>query len=256
MSSKKRKNKMLFRILTSLLLLLTLASCGNEPDAADKDAIVMATSADNPPYEYIQDGKVVGMDIDVINAIGKELGKKIVIKNFDFPGLLPALSTNNVDLVIAALTVTDERKEHIDFSTAYASSTMAVLFRKSDNFHSMKDLHGKLIGVQAGSTWEVYAKHLAETLSDVRVKSLANNLVLVEDLKASNVDVLIMEEMQVKKFIQNVDNLGSFSLEDTKSEFAIALPKGSSLTALINGAIKKLQDNGSLKQIKEKWIIQ
>ena len=245
---------MLSKILTSICLLLTLTSCGRDKDLAEKDAIIVATSADNPPYEYIQDGKVIGLDIDVINAIGRELGKKVVIKNLDFPALLPSLSAHNVDLVIAALTMTEARKDHIDFSVGYASTAMAVMFKNSDNFKSLDDLHGKIIGVQSGSTWETYANELAIKFPDIRVRALANNLILVEELKSGNVDAVIMEEMQVQKFEQNVQNMGSFAIADTKGEFAIALPKGSELTMVIDGAIKKLNESGELKNIKEKWI--
>lgn len=246
---------MLSKIITSLFILLSLTSCSEEKDGAEKDTIVAATSADNPPYEYIQDGKVVGLDIDIINAIGKELGKKVVIKNLDFPALLPALSTNSVDLVTAALTATEERKEHIDFSNGYSSTSMAVLLKKGENIKSIEDLNGKVIGVQMSTTWETYVKDLAVRFPDIRIRSLANNLVLVEELKVGSVDAIIMEEMQVQKFVQNVEDLDSFSLADTKGEFAIAFPKNSTLTPLINNAIQKLQSEGVLKQIKEKWIM-
>ena len=245
---------MLSKILVSICVLLTLTSCGKEKDVSEKDVLIVATSADNPPYEYIQDGKVIGVDIDVINAIGAELGKKIVIKNLDFPALLPSLSTNNVDLVIAATTMTEERKVHIDFSESYATTTLAVMFKKEDGFKSLGDLKGKVIGAQSGSTWEAYANTLVGKIPDIRVRSLANNLILVEELKAENVDAIIMEEMQVKKFEQNVLDMASFLLTDTKQEFSIALPKGSELTNVINGSIKKLKESGELEKIKEKWM--
>jgi polar amino acid transport system substrate-binding protein len=244
----------LSKIIASVCFLLTLSSCGKESDLAEKDAIIVATSADNPPYEYIQDGKIVGLDIDIITAIAKEAGKKIVIKNFDFPALLPSLATKNVDLVIAALTMTDARKEHIDFSNGYFSTTMSLMFKKGDNFKSIEDLRGKVIGVQSGTTWESYAKEITEKFPDIRIRSLYNNLVLIEELKVNGVDALIMEEMQVQKFSQNVENLDSFQLSETKSEFAIALPKNSELTDLINNAIKALQESGELKAIQEKWM--
>jgi len=244
----------LSKIVTSIFLLLALTACNQEADLAEKDAIIVATSADNPPYEYIQDGKVVGLDIDVINAIGKELGRKIIVKNLDFPALLPSLSTKSVDLVIAALTMSDERKMHIDFSDGYSSTIMAMMFKKSDNFKSLTDLHGKVIGVQSGTTWEAYANDLATKFPDIRVRALSNNLVLIEELKVGSVDAIIMEEMQVRKFKQNVENLISFSLVDTQGEFAIAFPKGSELASIVNTAIKQLKDSGVLRDIKEKWL--
>jgi len=247
---------MQFKIILPLILSIILSSCSPDTkNAEDKDTIVVATSADNPPYEYIQDGKVVGLDIDIMNDLAKKMGKKLVIKNLDFPGLLPALASNNIDAVIAALTVTEDRKSRVDFSDAYISTSMAVLFRKGEGLKSVKDLESKIIGVQTGTTWENYAKELSIKLNNVRLRSLSNNLVLVEELKTGTVDVIIMEEMQVAKFMSNIADMESFSLQDTKGEFAIALPKNSTLTPLINKAIEKLKTDGVLNDIKAKWLI-
>lgn len=247
---------LLLRIISCAILSIMLCSCSDEAkNAADKDTIVVATSADNPPYEFIQDGKVVGLDIDIMQAISKEMGKKLVVKNFDFPGLLPALTSKNVDAVIAALTVTDERKTRVDFSDGYASTSMALLFRKNENLKSTNDLSSKVVGVLMGTTWESYAKELTAKINNMRVRSLSNNLVLVEELKSGTVDALIMEEMQVNKFMSNVAGLSNFTLHDTKGEFAIALPKDSQLTPLMNEAIKTLLLNGTLNEIKTKWLV-
>jgi polar amino acid transport system substrate-binding protein len=247
---------MLFlRIISCAILSIILASCSDdEKTSLDKDIMVVATSADNPPYEYIQDGKIVGLDIDIIEAIAKEMGKKLVIKNFDFPGLLPALSSRSVDVVIAALTVTEERKTKIDFSTGYISSGMAILSRKDEKISSINDLEGKTLGVLMGTTWESYAKELSSKISNIRIRSLSNNLILVEELKTGSIDGVIMEELQVNIFMANVPNLEKFSLQDTKGEFAIALPKDSPLTQPMDEAIKKLQSNGILNNLKAKWL--
>ncbi len=242
------------RIITCVIVSLLLSSCSNEENAAEKDTIVVATSADNPPYEYIQEGKVVGLDIDIIEAIAKQMGKKLVIKNFDFPGLLPALASNSVDAVIAALTMTEERKTKIDFSTGYTSTGMAIIFRKGEKISAVKDLSGKTLGVQMGTTWESYLKELSQTISNLHIRSLSNNLVLVEELKTGSVDGVLMEELQVDKFIANVPNMEKFSLQDTKGEFAIALPKDSTLTKPMDEAIRKLQTDGIMQTIKERWL--
>ncbi len=247
---------LLRKIISYAILSIMLSSCGDDAkNAVDKDTIVVATSADNPPYEFIQDGKVVGLDIDIMQEIAKEMGKKLVVKNFDFPGLLPALTSNNVDAVIAALTITDERRTRVDFSDGYVSTSLAILFRKGENIKSTNDLESKVIGVQMGTTWEAYAKALSEKISNLRIRSLSNNLVLIEELKSGTVDALIMEEMQVSKFMANLTDMSSIILHDTKGEFAIALPKDSPLTPLMNDSIKKLLLNGTLNEIKTKWLI-
>ncbi|MGV2432821.1 MAG UNVERIFIED_CONTAM: ABC transporter substrate-binding protein [Rickettsiaceae bacterium] len=239
----------------SIVFLFILASCSDNEEIINKDTLIVGTSADNPPYEYIQNGKIVGLDIDIIREIGNSIGKKIVIKNLDFPGLLPALTSKNVDLIIAGITVTDERKKKVDFSKGYISTEMAILYRKSDNFKSVNDLTKKLLGVQTGTTWEAYAKSLTEKITDMRIRSLSNNLILVEELKAGNIDAIIFEKMQVLKFVENIKELDSLSLEDTKGEFAIALPKDSPLTPIIDKAIDKLLLDNKLQEVKDKWLL-
>lgn len=244
----------IYKICTILLVSLLISGCNSEEDILNKNKLIVATSADNPPYEYIKDGVIIGLDIDVINAIGKEIGKKIVIKNLDFPALLPALNTNNVDLVIAALTTTEERKKYVSFSESYYNTSMALLFKKTKLFHSIDDVAQKLIGVQSGTIWESYLKELNNRIDSMRIRSLSNNLVLLEELKAENIDALLLEEMQALKFQQNIPELTSFTIPNTNSSFAIALPQNSELLPLINNAIKKLEAEGVLKQIRSKWL--
>jgi len=234
------------------LLALFLSSC-SEKEAPRGNSIVVATSADNPPYEFIQDGKIVGLDIDIIKAIGESLGKEIVIKNLDFPGLFPAISGNNVDLVIAAISYTPERAEHFSFSKTYASSSMAILYRKADDFKSVSDLKGKVIGAQLASTWDLEAQKIAKEQSGM-VRSLANNLVLVEELRSASVDAIVLERMQVQKFIDNNPDLASFALPDSKSDFAIAFSKDSELLTIVDKAIDDLESSGKLIEIKKRWM--
>lgn len=243
------------KIIQSLILglaLFCLGSCSDNKTA--ENTITVAVSADNPPYEFIQDGKIVGLDIDIINAIGEVLGKEVVIKNLDFPGLLPALSSNNVDMVISAISATEERKKSFDFSDVYATSTMSVLYRKEEAIQSVVDLSNKVIGAQLGTTWENEAKDLVEKMPGTLVRSLANNLALVEELKSGSVDAVILEDMQVAKFIANNPTLASFTIPGSSSNFAIAFPKNSVLKDEVNKAIADLQNKGKLAAFKKNWM--
>src|SRR5262249_5918066 len=153
--------------------------------------------------------------------------------------------------VIAGLSVTPERKKNIDFSDVYTSATVAMLYRTKDI--NPTDLSGKIIGAQLGTTWNQIAKDLADKYQG-KVHTLANNLMLVEELKSKAIDALILEEAQVKQFITNNPELGSIILEDFSSEFAIAFPQGSSLRTPVNNAIKALEDDGTLDAIRKKWL--
>ncbi len=235
--------------IISLLSCLLLANCSKE--ATDPNTLVVATSADNPPYEFIDKGKLSGFDIDVINAIAGKMHKKIVIKNLDFPSLFAALASKNVDIVIAGLSVTPTRAVNVAFSDSYTTTTTAMLFRKNDL--TSLNLENKIIGAQLGSTWEQVAKDLA-VKHNAKVHSLSNNLILVEELKSKAIDAVILEEVQVSKFIENNPGLDSFILQDLSSEFAIALPLNSSLIEEVNTAIKALSADGTLSTLRKKWF--
>jgi len=232
-----------------ILLAVLLLGCEQQ-----NQEIIVGTSADNPPYEFIQNGEIVGMDIDIINAIAAHINKKIIIKNLDFPGLLAALASKNIDIAIAALSVTLERSKVVDFSYTYMVSNVSVLYREVDNFNNYNNLENKTVGVQLGSTWALIAEDLSKELN-LKINSLANNLMLVEELKSKVVDAVILEEEQCKKFIKQNPELSDFSMpESFSSKFAIAMQKDSQLKIDIDNAIAYLKKNGALDKIERKWI--
>ncbi len=237
-----------------ILIILPFCIIGCSEREANKE-IIVATSADNPPYEFIQDGQIVGLDIDIINAIAEKLEQKIVIKNFDFNGLLAALATKNSDIVIAGLSVTEERKKYVSFSTPYIETRVSVLYRLADEIKCIKDLENKVIGVQLGTTWEIIAKNLTKQVN-IKINSLSNNLMLVEELKTKAIDAVLLEELQAKQFIANNHQLGSFSLTEFGSSLAIAMEKNSKLMPQVNKAIMELEQDGTINRIRKKWLQQ
>ncbi|XVN40617.1 MAG: ABC transporter substrate-binding protein [Rickettsia endosymbiont of Argas persicus] len=233
-----------------LLLSLLLISCEKKEQEA---TLIVGTSADNPPYEFIQDGEIVGIDIDIIKALGERLNKKIIIKNFDFNGLLAALVSENIDIAVAELSVMPERAKYISFSDNYAAARFAILFRAEDDIKGTKDLDNKVIGVQLGSVLEQKAHELAQTMN-IKVHSLANYLMLVEELKAKVIDVIISEEFQGIKLRENNPSLASCPLEEFSSEFALGLSKNSRLIKEVNEAIDSLKKDGTINKIMKKWL--
>lgn len=218
-----------------------------------EQVIVVGTSADNPPYEFFQDNDIVGLDIDIIKLVAKELGVGIKIQNFDFPGLLASLAMNKIDLVIAGLSKSPERAQHVEFSDVYLTAKVAALFRKEADFTNCSDLKGKVIGAQMGSTWQEIAKSINQGYEN-KLHFIDNNLVLVEELKAKNIDVVIVEDAQANKFIEINPELNKLPIDEYSSEFAVALPKNTKLLDKINAAIKKLQADGTIEQLKEGWL--
>jgi polar amino acid transport system substrate-binding protein len=238
------------RLLVLGFLLLNLSSCS---DRDDENTLIVGTSADNPPYEFIRANQIVGFDIDVIKAVADHLGKKVVIKNLDFNGLMAALSTKQVDLVIAGLSITPERQAKVDFSDIYASASISVLYRAEDDFKNVSDLADKFVGAQLGTIWKIFADSISVKYGS-KVLSLQSNLALVEELKNKRIDAVILEHHQANSFMEGNAELLSFNIKNLLSDFAIAMPKKSPLKANIDGAIKTLQDDGTINRLMVKWL--
>jgi polar amino acid transport system substrate-binding protein len=242
-----------FKIISlGLICALSVAGCNKGPS---DDTIIVGTSADNPPYEYIENEKVIGFDIDLANAIAEEMGKKILIKNMEFSALIPALNSGHVDMIIAGISTNEVRAEQVDFSDAYATSSVSVLTLKDKGINRVEDLSGKKVGVQLGTTWETIAKGLADRIANMEISSINNNLVLIEELKNGNIDAIILEDLQVKKFEQQNPSFVGFAIENAESSFAIAFTKGSELKDKVNEVVTTLKTKGKIHELKEKWLL-
>lgn len=232
---------------------LLLFACKDQ-QGLSSDKIIVGTSADNPPYEFLKDNEIIGFDIDFINLIAKEMKVEIEIKNMEFSSLIPALTNGHIDMVVAGLSMNEKRKKMIDFSDNYAKSIVAIMSLKDSEINKTEDLEGKVIGVQLGTTWEAIAASLAQQFPNITVLPLNNNLILFEELKNKRVDAVIMEDLQIQKFLSKNDNLNSFELSESRSEFSVALRKDSDLTEKVNEAIKTLKARGKISKLKTKWM--
>lgn len=239
----------MFRLYNIFFILLTL-SCSIENN---NNPLIVGTSADNPPYEFISNGDIIGLDIDVINAIAKYLGRDIEIRNLDFYGLLAALASNNLDLVIAGLSVTPDREQYLDFSIPYVSTKVALLYRKADHLTDDKSIEKKVIGVQLGSVWKSIADDLVNSRS-CKIVISPSNLFLVEKLKGKIIDAVILEETQCKNFILKNNQLSYFTLPNYSSKLAIAINKKSKMKNSIDKAIVTLKQSGVLSKIQKRWL--
>ncbi|PKH20915.1 glutamine ABC transporter substrate-binding protein GlnH [Enterobacterales bacterium CwR94] len=222
--------------------------------AADKKLIV-ATDTAFVPFEFKQDGKYVGFDIDLWDAIAKELKLDYDLKPMDFAGIIPALQTKNIDLALAGITITDERKKAIDFSEGYYKSGLIVMVsEKNDTIKSVQDLDGKTVAVKSGTGSVDYAKANIKT-KDLRQFPNIDNAYM--ELGTQRADAVLHDTPNILYFI-NTAGKGKFktvgeSLE--AQQYGVAFPKGSDeLREKVNGALKTLRDNGQYNVIYKKWF--
>ncbi|WP_206915949.1 transporter substrate-binding domain-containing protein [Alicyclobacillus suci] len=227
----------------------TTGSSSSEP------TLVMATSADYKPYEYHDTSsgqdKIVGFDIDVANAIAKQLHFKVKIEDMDFDGLIAALQSHRADFVIAGMTATPQRKKSVDFSDVYYQAENVVITKKGDNIKSLKDLSGDKVAAQLGSIQEDAAK----TIPNVKLDSLDTIPTVVQEVLSNRADAAIIENTVASGYVKSNPQLQINKIAGmTENGSAIAFPKGSPWTKKFDTAIEKMKQDGELQQLAEKWF--
>jgi len=214
----------------------------------------VGTSADYPPYEFhkIVDGKdeIIGFDIEIIKAVAADLGVELVLTDMGFDGLLTALQSGNIDMVISGMTPTPERAEAVDFSDVYYTAVQKVIVRAADKatYTTIESLAGKKVGAQLGAIQEGIVKDQMPQ-SELRALSKLPDLVL--DLKSGNVEALVVEEPVANAYIAANPELvlADVQLAQDEAGSAIAMPKGSpELVEAVNATLKRLADEGKIAQ--------
>jgi polar amino acid transport system substrate-binding protein len=214
----------------------------------------VGTSADYPPYEFhaLVDGKdeIIGFDIEIIKEVAKDLGVELALTDMGFDGLLTALQSGNLDMVISGMTPTPERAEAVDFSDVYYVAVQKVIVRAEDKatYTSIDSLAGKKVGAQLGAIQEgIVTDQMPQ--SELRALSKLPDLVL--DLKSGNVDALVVEEPVANAYIAANPELvlADVPLAQDEAGSAIAMPKGSAaLVEAVNATLKRLADEGKIDQ--------
>ena len=230
-------------------------SSGSKSAALSDGVLTVGTNAEFPPFEYVgDDGKPDGFDIALIKAVGEELGVEVVIENMDFDSLVSAIGSKN-DVAIAGMTVTDERKQSVDFSESYFDAVQHVLVPADSDISSYDDLVGKKIGVQLGTTGDF----LVEDIEGATAQQYNKHVDAVNDLLNGRVDAVIVDSNPASVFAENFDgkikDLDGADFGFEVENYAIALPKGDSeLKDAIDKALKKLKENGTYDKLVEKYI--
>ena len=222
----------------------------------DKGKLVLATSADYPPYEWhlLKDGKdeIVGFDIEIAKAIADEMGVELEVKDLDFDGIIPSIASGQADIGIAGLSATPEREEAVNFSAPYFTNEQVVLVRKedADKYKKMEDFAGKVVGAQTGSIQEETVRE--NFPKDVELKSLAklNNLAL--EVKNKTADALVISKSSGEQYAKQFPELVVIDAGVPEEPgVCVASKKGNdALTAYINQVVQKLIDEGKI----EGWI--
>lgn len=253
----------------------SLAGCGggdagssSEADNSSEDTavetsseggtLIMGTNAEFPPYEYYDGLEVVGIDVEIANAIADKLGKELVVEDMEFGALIAAVTSGKIDMAMSGMTVTEERLQSVDFSDTYAVGVQSVIVKEDSEITTVDDLFGDnnyAVGVQALTTGDFFATWDIEDEGLGTVERYNKGADAVQALLTGRIDCVIIDDQPAKSFVSATDGLKLLDTEYAIEDYAIALDKNSPLTPEVNGALQELIADGTVGAIIEKYII-
>lgn len=225
-------------LLLFLLLVFVLTGC-----AKDDDKLIMVTEAGFAPYEYYENGEIVGVDVDIAKEIAKEMGKELVIKDVAFDSIINEVKTGKADFGAAGISYTEERSKKVDFSVNYSVSKQVVVVKNDSNITNINDINNKKVAVQLGSVADTY---VSENYNSKIVRE-KKYLAAIEDLKDGKVDLVVMDELPAIEMVKNNSNIKILHGELMSDSYGMVVKKNNSeLLETINNVLNRLINDGSI----------
>ena len=277
--------KKLSAMLMAGAMMMSLAACGSSASSASSEAVsseaassevassaasseaasaaelttvtpgklTMSTNAAFPPYESTDDnGNFVGIDIDVAAAIAEKLGLELQVDDMDFDAALLAAQNGKSDLVMAGVTVTEDRQLVMDFSDSYATGIQSIIVKEDSDVATPDDLADKMIGTQRGTTGYIYC---SDDFGDEHVTPYDDGLTAVQALVNGQVDAVVIDNAPAKEFVAANPGLKILDTAYAEEDYAIGVAKGNTaMLDAINGALEELKNDGTLQAISDKYI--
>lgn len=255
------KNKYVFKIILLLVVIIcmnyiVLSNRKGSTGALSKDVITVGMELKFPPFETVDDkGNPTGVSVDLANALGEKIGKKIEVKSIDYPSLVPALQSNNIDMIISSMTITDERLQSIDFSDEYAKSDLGLLISSKSEVQTYKDLDSDkfTIAVKQGNLGAMWAKKHAPK---AKIKEFSEVPAAMLDVNNGSSDVFIYDPLTLIE--------GSTTLSNVKINIAplpgvngwgIGIRKDEEeLKNKLNTGLKELKEDGFFEEMRKKYL--
>ena len=237
--------KNIWKLSLCLLCLFIIIGCGKKDDSK----LIMVTEAGFAPYEYYENGEIVGVDVDIAREIAKELGKELVIKDIAFDSIINEIRTGKADIGAAGISYSAERAKKVDFSINYSVSKQVVIIRNDSSINNINDISDKKIAVQLGSVADTYVTENYKNAVIVRQKKY---LAAIEDLKVGKVDLVVMDELPAKEIIEKNSGIKILDGELTNDSYGMIVKKGNTeLLETVNKVLNRLSSDGSI----DKYII-
>ncbi len=223
-----------------------------ELETVQKGKLVMVTNAEFPPYEFHDQNAIVGIDVEIAGAIAEQLGLELEIEDIAFDSIIPEIVSGKADIGAAGMTVTEDRKQNVDFSDTYAHATQVIIVKEDSEIKGVADLEGKIMGVQQGTTGDIY---VSGDYGDAAVERYAKGMEAVQALAQGKVDAVVIDGEPAKQYIKEVEGLKIIDESYTDEDYAIAIKKGNTaMVEAVNAALAELKSEGKLDEIVAKYI--
>lgn len=251
----KKITKKIAVVMVLAMAVVTMMACGSKGGSANGGTIKFATNPEFPPFEFITANGVLGeydgIDMAIAQKIGEEAGMEVSMESMEFDSLLVGLQNGTVDAVIAGMTITDERKEAVDFAIPYYEATQVMIVREDSDIASATDMEGKTIAVVQGYTGETCVQELGYDY-----EAFKKGTECVMELVNGKCDVVVIDSATALKYVN--DNPGTKIVEDNDTfgveQYGIAVKKGNTeLLDKINAAVQKMLDDGTISELAVKY---
>ena len=235
----------------ALVLALTacmFVGCGKK----DKKTLTMATNAYFPPYEYYDGDDIVGIDVEIAQAIADKLDMKLKVEDMEFDSIITAVTAGKADIGLAGMTVTEDRLKSINFSDSYAKGVKVAIVKEGSATQSIHALAGKKIGVQLATTGDIYA---TDDFGSECVEQYNKGNDAVMALVSGKVDAVIIDNEPAKSFVAANSGLVILETEYVTEDYAACIAKDNTeLLEKVNNALAELKADGTLQKIIDKYI--
>ena len=250
--------KKFFASMLALTMALSLAACGGEKaqesglSTVQSGKLIMSTNAQFPPYEMVaDDGSLEGIDIEVAGLIAEKLGLELIVDDMDFDGALLAVQKGKSDMVMAGVTVSEEREKVMDFTNSYAKGVQVVIVKEGSDV-TLDNLGEQMIGVQRGTTSNIYC---ADDFGEDHVTPYDDGAVAVQALTNGQVDCVVIDNAPGKAYVEANEGLAILDTEYSNEDYAIGVAEGNAdLQTAINNALVELIESGAVQEVIDKYI--
>ena len=249
--------KVLVVALSAILAVSMFTACGSKKSettngTVNEDKLIMGTNAEFPPFEYYDGDEVVGIDAEFAAAIADKLGMDLKIEDMAFDSIIPAVQSGKADIGAAGMTVTEDRATQVDFSDSYYTGVQVIIVTDDSDITEPDDLKGKKIGVQQGTTGDIYS---TDDFGDDNVERFNKGMEAVQALQQGKIDAVIIDNQPAKTFVEENEGLKILETSYVEEDYALAIKKGNDdLVKKVNDAIKELKEDGTFDKIVAKYI--